>query len=112
MKNFSLVMVFCLLASSVSTSLYAAEVRVCNKSEFILKNMQVSYRNYPQLSVGECSAYYKDPLAQKVVTIGVKLNGKSLGYRSKGLPILLDEGNYSYNVSINAGNLALETVKD
>ena len=100
-----------LVVFTASTS-YAAEVRICNKSEVVLNNIEVNYWKYRKLDVGECTDYYKDPLAQKNVTIGLNIDGKHLGYASKGTPILLEDGRYSYEISLPSGLLHLETIKD
>lgn len=112
MKIISILIAVYLLATTAGAQLYAAEVRVCNKSDLELNNLQVNYRNYRKLNIGECSEYYKDPLAQEYVTVGLNLDGKHLGFRPKSTSFLLGEGKYSYNVSIKAGRLDLETHKD
>lgn len=103
---------FFLLASTVLSASYAAEVRVCNKTPAVLENFEVNYWKYRKLNSGECTDYYKDPRAQNDVTIGVRINGKSFTYRSKGTSVLLDDGRYSYEISLASEQIHLETIKD
>lgn len=112
MKSTPATICFCLIAIGAFTKALAAEVRVCNKSEYVLNNLEVNSFKYHKLDIGECTAYYKDPLAQKYVSLGINMDGKRLGFKPKGAPVILEEGRYSYQVLLKTDQLQLETVKD
>jgi hypothetical protein len=93
------------------TASYAAEVRVCNKTGVLLTNISVDHWNYKILNIAECTDYFKNPLAQEHVAVGVRLDGKSFTYRPSKTSLLLEEGKY-YEISIADEKLHLNTVKD
>jgi hypothetical protein len=90
----------------------AAEVRVCNKSEFVLKNVEVNYWKFGTLNIGDCSGYYKNPLAQQYVSVSAYIDKKHLSFAPKKTSLILEEGRYSYEISVVNEGLHLETVKN
>lgn len=97
---------------TITFGVYAAEVRVCNKSEFVLSNVEVNFWKFGTLNVGECSGYYKNPLAQQYVSVSVYIDRKHLNFAPKKTSLILEEGRYSYEISVVNEGLHLETVKN
>jgi len=102
-------LLFDVLASSTS---FAADVRVCNKGNVVLNNLDVNSWKIPKLDVGECTAYFNNPGAQEYVTITTRMDGTIMSFRPKKTSYLLGEGKFSYQVSVSDDKLHLETVKD
>jgi hypothetical protein len=111
MKFLRLAAGLCLWTATFTTS-YAADVRVCNKSNVVLNNLDVNSWKIPKLDAGECTDYFKNPMAQEYVTVTVRVNGSILGFRPKKTSYLLGEGKFSYQVSVTDDRLQLQTVKD
>ena len=101
-----------LLLGIHSLTSYAADVRVCNKGNAALTNLDVNSWKIPKLDAGDCTAYFNNPGAQEYVTVSVRVDGNILGFRPKRTSFLLGEGKFTYQVSVNNDRLQLVTVKD
>jgi len=111
MKFLNAILVFSLALMAACAS-YAADVRVCNKSSVVLNNLDVNSWKIPKLDAGECTDYFKNPMAQEYVTVTVRLDGTIMSFTPKKTSYLLDEGKFSYQVSVTDDRLQLQTVKD
>ena len=105
-------LVFLILLSITSVTSFGADVRVCNKGNVALTNLDVNSWKIPKLDAGECTAYFNNPGAQEFVTVSVRIDGNILGFRPKRTSFLLGEGKFTYQVSVNNDRLQLVTVKD
>ena len=112
MKVFQITAGLCLVAATAFTTSYAADVRVCNKSDVTLNNLDVNSWKIPKLDAGECTAYFNNPMAQEYVTATVRLNGTIMSFRPKKTSYLLGEGKFSYQISVADDRMRVEAVKD
>lgn len=112
MKNFTTTTVACVFLTTAISALHAADVRVCNKGNVTLTNLDVNSWKIPKLDVGECTSYFNNPMAQEYVSITTRMDGTIMSFRPKRTSYLLGEGKFSYQVSVADDKLHLETVKD
>jgi hypothetical protein len=103
---------FCLFSTAVVSVSYAAEVRVCNRSDAVLNNLDVNSWKLRKLDVGECTDYFKNPMAQEYVPVSITINGNHLSFMPKKTSYLLGEGKFSYQVTVTSDRVQLVTVKD
>jgi len=112
MRYIQRTLAFCLASTIATHGVQAADVRVCNKGDIVLNNLDVNSWKIPKLDAGECTAYFNNPGAQEYVTVSVRVDGNILGFRPKRTSFLLGEGKFTYQVSVNNDRLQLVTVKD
>src|SRR5438105_3072063 len=112
MRFLRLVASLCLCTLTLFTTSYAADIRVCNKGNVALSNLDVNSWKIPKLDAGECTAYFNNPMAQEYVTVTVRLDGTIMSFRPKKTSFLLGEGKFSYQLSVTDDRLHLQTVKD
>lgn len=112
MKFLGRALVVCSLSVATASVSSAADVRVCNKGNVALTNLDVNSWKIPKLDVGECTAYFNNPMAQEYVTVTTRMDGTIMSFRPKRTSYLLGDGKFSYQVSVTDDRLHLETVKD